>query len=175
MHSSLILSDAPIAFSRRRSRPRPSNQSLPDWVWGAGLGVIVVFFVGGFFVISNTTGGGGATCDNALAPLPGGNPPSAQQFIEEDAALARVVNALNSGDRAAAEQLFYGDVHAFTHNIEPAVREADTETGVALCEAVIKVEDTFSQQTPPTVAVNVQELRAALTDAAEALGYPRPD
>jgi len=175
MSSSLSLSDINVAYSRRRARTRAQKQSLPDWVWGAGLGVIVLFFVGGFFLISNLSSGGGAsTCERGLAPLAGGNPHSAEEFIAEDAALAQVVNALNSGDRSTAENLFYGDVHAFTHNIEPDVREADEQIAIDLCEAVLDVEESLEQLPPPSVAGNVQILRQRLADAAEVLGYPRP-
>ena len=166
----------PIAntlYSRRRHRTQ--RATLPDWVWGAGLGVLVLIFVGGFFLIRSVTGGGsGGTCDSELSPL-GSSQVDAEAFIQEDADLGRVILLLNGGDRSGAEAAFYGPVHNFTHNADPPLREVDKDAAKALCEAVVDLEDSLATNAAnATIAAGVQDVRDRLRDAAEILGYPRP-
>ncbi len=164
-------------FSRRRSRRRPQPRGqyrLPDWVWGAAIGVVVLIVGGGIFLVSGLGGGGGGTCDSELAPLPGRADVTAAGFQEEDAALAEVIGYLNRGDLDNAFATFYGDVHSFTHNIDPDVRDADEEKAKSLCEAVIELEELLEGNSTVAMAAAVQNLRIELGDAAEVLGFPRP-
>lgn len=57
-------------FAGKRSNRRSSEQTrLPDWAWGAGIGLLVLVFFGGYFVVSGALGGnGGGPCDEALPP-----------------------------------------------------------------------------------------------------------
>ena len=161
-------------YSRRRSRAT-GHSGVPDWVWGAGLGVIVLFFVGAFFVVGEFSGGGSGTiCDEPLAALDGVEI-SAEAFAAEDDALTRVISMLNLGDRPGAEATFFGPVHAFTHNVDPPLRERDEDAAKALCEAVTEMETSFSTNAPSaTIAAQIDLVRTLLRDAAETLGYPRP-
>ena len=165
---------ANVLYSRRRSRAK-QHSGLPDWVWGAGLGVLVVFFVGAFFVVGEFSGGGSGTiCDEPLAALDGADI-SAEAFAGEDDALTRVISMLNLGDRPGAEATFFGPVHAFTHNVDPLLRERDEDAAKELCEAVTEMENGFSTNAPPaTIAAQIDLVRVLLRDAAETLGYPRP-
>jgi hypothetical protein len=166
----------PLNSTTYHSRRRAAAQTrLPDWVWGAGLGVIALFFIAVFFLVSGVLGGGGggSQCDDPLAPL-GSSEISAEAFQEEDAALGRVIGFLQSGDRVAAEAAFYGPVHNFTHNADPPLREQDEELAKELCEAVLVLEESFITGTTPDVATDTQRVRDLLRDAAVALGYPRP-
>ncbi|HEY5625076.1 MAG TPA: hypothetical protein VIT93_01160, partial [Dehalococcoidia bacterium] len=127
-------------FSRRRSRRRPQPRGqyrLPDWVWGLAIGVLVLVVGGGIFLVSGLGGGGGGPCDDELPRLPGKANVTAEGFQEEDAALGETIVALNRADLDSAFATFYGDVHAFTHNIDPDVRAADEDAAKRLCEAVI--------------------------------------
>jgi len=164
---------ASTLYSRRRHRARSST--VPDWIWGAGLGVLFIFVIGAFFATRELTGSGGSgTCDEALPPLPGSSV-GATAFIEEEVALDRVISMLDAGDRAGAEAAFFGPVHGFTHNIDPLLREQDEEAAMALCEAVIKLEDSLATGAAnATVAMQIDGVRVLLRDAAETLGYPRP-
>ncbi len=165
----------PTTLSSRR-RPRATRRrGVPDWVWGAGLGVIVLFFAGAFVVVGEISGGGtGATCNEPLAPLDGSDI-SAEAFFDEEDALTRVISMLNLGDRPGAEATFFGPVHAFTHNVDPPLRERDEDAAKELCEAVIEMENGFSTNAPPaTIAAQIDLVRTLLRDAAETLGYPRP-
>jgi hypothetical protein len=161
-------------YSRRRRAVRAQN-TLPDWVWGAGLGTIVIIFAGAFFVIRSVTGGGdGGICDKELPPLDNSQV-DAEGFISEDAALGRVINMLNAGDRQGAEAAFYGPVHNFTHAADPPLRETDEALAKDLCNAVIDLETSLEQSASnPLLASQVAEVRDLLRDAADALGYPRP-
>ncbi len=161
-------------YSRRRSRAT-RHSGVPDWVWGAGLGVIALFFVGAFFVVGEISGGGSGTiCNEPLAALDGVDI-SAKAFIDEDDALTRVISMLNLGDRPGAEATFFGPVHAFTHNVDPLLRERDEDAAKELCEAVTEMETGFSTNAPPaTIAAQIDLVRTLLRDAAETLGYPRP-
>jgi hypothetical protein len=171
----LTLSSSPAgktAFSRRRAG---SQASLPDWVWGAGLGVLVLIFVGAFFLVSGTLGGdgGGSRCDEELPAL-GPSDISAAGFTAEDAALTQVIDMLRAGDRAGAEAAFYGPTHNFTHGVDPPLREVDEDAARELCEAVYDLEESFISAPSPTVAADLELVRDLLRDAAESLGYPRP-
>lgn len=182
-----MLNNPPLAhpligplLSRRRARsrgPSRAQTSIPDWVWGAGLGAIVLIFVGGFFLFSNVTGGGGATCDNPLKPL--GNSPdaTAEGFAETDTGLGRLIGFLQQNDMNAANTLFYGPTHNFMHTAEPVIREKDETLGKNLCEAVIQFETDFDAPggTNPAILANeVTTIRNYLRDGAVALGFPRP-
>lgn len=171
MHSNPAAS---TLYSHRRSRAK-RHSGVPDWVWGAGLGVIALFFVGAFFVFREISGGdGGGVCDEPLAPLDGAEI-SAQSFADEDAALTSVISMLNLGDRAGAEGAFFGPVHGFTHNVDPPLRERDESAAKELCKAVVEMENGFSTNAPSaTIAAQIDRVRTLLRDAAEKLGYPRP-
>jgi len=165
----------PSRRSRRSRRTAYQGTRLPDWVWGLGLGVIVLLAVGGYFLITNVAGGGGgSTCDKALPAL-GISDTSAQAFIQEDADLGKVIDMLNRGDKNAAESAFYGPVHNFTHNVDPPVRLKNEQLAKDLCQAVLKIEDdlAFNASTQQASA-SLQRVRDLLRDAAGALGYPRP-
>src|SRR5512132_2185944 len=116
-----------VLFSSRRRARRPtyrpaSGQTrIPDWVWGAGLGLIVIVAIGGYFLLSSG-GGGGGTCDTALKPIRTSDI-SAKGFQDEDTGLADIIQRLQAGDRNGGEQEFYqGKTHDFTHNVDPPLR-----------------------------------------------------
>lgn len=168
-------------FSRRRarSRPRPvrGQERLPDWVWGAGLGVIVLIFVAGFFLFSQVTGGSGSTCDSPLKPIGSAPAADAAGFQQEDVQLGHLVDFLNQGDFNGANVLFYGEPHNFMHTAEPAIRAKNETLGKNLCEAVIKFEtdfDTTGRTSSSVLATEVTAVRNYLRDGAVALGFPRP-
>lgn len=169
-------------YSRRRGRRGPARgqATVPDWVWGAGLGVIVLIFVGGFFLFSNLGGSNGDICDKPLAPLQGVQAPpnTAAGFQEADVGLGRLIGFLQSGDLNAANTVFFGPPHNFMHTAEPAIREKDEALGKKLCNAVIDFEndfDTSGIRTDPQVLANeVIRIREYLRDGAEVLGFPRP-
>jgi len=165
---------ASTVYSRRRSRAT-QHSGVPDWVWGAGLGVLALFFVGAFFVVRDLSGGGTASaCNEALSPLDG-ETITAQAFLDEEDALTRVISMLMLSDRQGAEAAFFGPVHAFTHNVDPPLRERDEDAAKELCEAVTEMETGFSTNAPPaTIAAQIDLVRTLLRDAAETLGYPRP-
>ncbi len=165
-------------FSRRRSRRRsaaPQGQyRLPDWVWGLAVGVVVVIVGGGIFLFSGVSGGGGSSCEDELPKLPGTVDVSAEGFQQEDVALAAVITYLGRADLDNAFASFYGDVHSFTHNIDPSVRAADAETAIRVCEAVIALEEVLEGGSPSAMVAATTDLREELRDAAEVLGFPRP-
>ncbi len=165
-------------FSRRRSRrrrPQPQGQyRLPDWVWGLAIGALVVIVGGGVFLFIGVGGSGGTTCDSELSRLPGKSAVTADGFQEEDVLIGQVIAYLNQGDLDNAFSSFYGDGHAFTHNIDPDVRAADEETAKELCRAVIELEGLLEGNSPGAMASATANLREKLRDAAEVLGFPRP-
>lgn len=167
--------------SRRRYRRQPQAYQgrLPDWVWGAGFGVIVLLFVAGFFLFSRCTANA-STCDNPLKPLSAAAPPNnAEGFQQEDVDLNRLITALQQGDSNTANALFFGPAHNFMHTAEPEIRAKNEELGKKLCEAVIKFETDFdapggSRVSPQQLANEVVAIRDYLRDGAVVLGYPRP-
>jgi hypothetical protein len=167
-------------LSRRRTRsrgPARGQTSIPDWVWGAGLGAIVLIFVGGFFLFSNLGGSSGSICDDPLTPIGDSPPATAEGFREADTGLGRLIGFLQAGDLNAANTLFYGPPHNFTHTAEPPIREKDEELGKNLCQAVINFEndfDTTGTTDPQVLANEVIIIRNYLRDGAEVLGFPRP-
>jgi hypothetical protein len=161
-------------FSRRRARRRASQTSVPDWVWGLGLGLIVLVFVGGFFAANSLGGGGGGGCDEPLAPL-GSSQIKQETFDEVDVGLTNVLVLLEAGDRAGAEAAFYGPVHNFTHNVDPPLREVNEDLAKDLCRQVLDVENALSSRASDAeVAAIVASIQLILRDGAEELGYTRP-
>ncbi len=166
--------------SRRRYRrqPAPYQGRLPDWVWGAGLGVIVLLFVAGFFLFSRCTANA-STCDDPLKPIGVAPPTTAESFQQEDQDLNRLITALQQSDTNTANALFFGPAHNFMHTAEPEIRARNEELGKKLCEAVIKFETDFDapggpRVSPQQLANEVAVIREHLRDGAVALGYPRP-
>lgn len=164
--------------ARRRSeraRARSGSSPLPDWVWGAGFGAIVVLFIGFWMAAGLLAGQSAAACDEPLAPL-GTSDISVEAFASEEIALTQVVDALNRGDRAAAEAQFYGPIHGFTHNVDAPVRERDESLAKRLCEAVIKVEDGLTARADNLqLASDIGAVRDILREVAVALGYASPE
>ena len=171
-----------VLFSRRtRNRNRPqyrpasSQTRLPDWVWGAGLGVIVVIAIGGYFLLSGFGGGGGgAICDSPLAPL-GNGTVNQDAFENEEAGLARLVAALQSGDKAASDSLFYGPVHDYMHTVDQPYRQVDVTAAKKLCNEVLNYE-TLQQNgaSLSQILSSIVIIRQDMQDAAVALGYAKP-
>lgn len=159
----------------RRARRRRRGGGVPDWAWGLGLGALAVVVVGGFFLFTQILGGSsGGTCDQELPPL-GTSEISQAAFDNEDVSLARVIDFLNAGDRAAADTAFYGDTHSFTHNIDPPVRRQDEALAKNLCQKVLDVEEAlFENSSTASIALLMADLRTLLQDAAVVLGYERP-
>ncbi len=136
-------------------------------VVGGGIILAVVFVFG-------DGGGGGGTCDSPLPPL-GQSEVSQLGFQAEEVGLTRVVQAATVGNLQAAESAFFGDVHNFTHNVDPPIRAVDEQLAKQICEAVIDIEDGL---VPPvdigSVTADATRIRELLRDAAEALGFARP-
>lgn len=173
-----------VAFSsRKRTRyrrgPQSGQTSLPDWVWGAGLGVIVLLFVAGFFIFSQTSGSG-STCDSPLAALTGAtHPNTAEGFEQEDTDLGHLADFLRQGDINSANTYWYGPAHNFMHTAEPEIRAKDETLGKQLCEAVIAFETDFDPAPgtalqPDQLAAQVDTIRNHLRDGAVELGFARP-
>ncbi len=166
---------------RRRARRRPQPQGkyrLPDWVWGLAIGMLVLIVGGGVFFVTSLGGGGGG-CDEELPPLPGAANVTAEGFQTEDDALAETIGYLNQGDLDNTFATFYGDVHAFTHNIDPEVRAVDEDIAKELCELVNELEEEYDPPPPEQrslarMASATIELRELLRDVAEVMGFPRP-
>ena len=136
-------------------------------VIGGGIVAAVILFLGG-------NGGSNNACDNALPPL-GRSDISQAGFQAEDAGLAKVIQAASAGNLPAAEDAFFGDVHNFTHNVDPPLRPADQELAKDLCESVIHIEEELAiDRRVDVIASDAARIRALLRDAAEALGYVRP-
>jgi hypothetical protein len=162
-------------YSTRRARAR-GRSGIPDWVWGAGLGGLVVIFVVAFFIVRSATGGSSDPCDSSLPPLTSETPAiNAEAFAQEDAALKRVVDALTAGDRAGAEAQFFGPVHNFTHAVHPVIREKDPALAREFCRTIVDTENQLaSGASSSAIALNMNTARGLLRDIAVVLGYPRP-
>ncbi len=136
-------------------------------VVGGGIIVAVVLFFGG-------GGGAGSPCDDPLVAL-GQSEISQMGFQAEDAGLARVAQAATAGDLEAAESAFFGDVHNFTHNVDPPLREADEELAKEICERVTEIEEELViGRRVSVIAGQATRIRELVQDAAEALGFARP-
>jgi hypothetical protein len=167
-------------MSRRRTRleKEGARPQVPDWVWGAGLGVIVLVFIGAFFLFSQLGGASNDPCGKALPALGQQTDVTAQAFADEDAALGHMIDFFNQGDVNAANTLFLGPVHNFTHNVDPPIRARNEGVARTLCRAVLTLENVLitpqTHATPEQLAADTVEVRSALRDGAEALGFPRP-
>jgi hypothetical protein len=167
------LQSNPVYFSRRRRQPAAQTR-LPDWVWGAGLGVLALIFVGGFFLVSGVLGGGGSGgCDQALSPL-GTSTVDEETFNFVDEALTRTISSLQNGDRDGAFANFYGPPHNFTHNVDPPLREIDEDAAKTLCGHVLDIEASLESGSLAQARGDAENVQEDLRDAAEILGFPRP-
>ena len=136
-------------------------------VIGGGIVVAVILFLGG-------NGGSNSACDNALAPL-GTSEISQAGFQAEDVGLTKVIQAASAQDLTAAEDAFFGDVHNFTHNVDPPVRAVDAKMAKDLCKTVIHIEEELAiDRRVDVIATDAARIRELLQDGAEALGYARP-
>jgi len=169
-------------MSERRTRARARKESsdkrsIPDWVWGAGLGAIVLVFIAAFFAFAQLSSGSSDPCDKALTAL-GTSTVDGPAFQSEDTSLGHMVDLLNQGDLNAANTIFYGPVHNFTHNVDPPIRAKDAATAKSLCKAVTKLEVDLtvaqSHATTDQLATETADIRNRLRDGAVVLGYPRP-
>jgi hypothetical protein len=134
---------------------------------GGGIVIGVVLLLGG-------GDGNTGTCDTALAPL-GTSDISQLGFQTEDAGLARVASAAAAGDLTTAEAAFYGDIHNFTHNVDPPLRQIDESMAKDLCDKVIQIEEELAfNRRIDVIAALAESIREILQDAAVALGYARP-
>jgi hypothetical protein len=137
-------------------------------VIGGGIVVAVIFIFG------DSGGGGNSACDNALAPL-GRSEISQAGFQAEDVGLTKVIQAASAQNLTAAEDAFFGDVHNFTHNVDPPIREKNAGMAKDLCKTVIHIEEELAiDRRVDVIASDAARIRALLRDAAEALGYARP-
>ena len=162
-------------FSRRSRRARyAARGGRNDLIWLLAFGGGVIALAAAFFLFSNSIGGGSA-CSKPLAPLGDNTPLSSEAFQNEDAGLGVVVSLAQAGDRAGAEDAFYGDVHNFTHNVDKPLREVDSALGKDLCHAVLDLEEALTSNISALNLSNkVQRVRSLLADASVALGYDRP-
>ncbi|MCH7952673.1 MAG: hypothetical protein IIC25_02180 [Chloroflexi bacterium] len=129
---------------------------------------------GGFFLFVGVGGSGGSTCDNELSRLPGPAAVTGKGFQEEDVVLGEVIGYLNQPDLDNAFSSFYGEVHAFTHNIDPDVRAVDEEKAKEVCEAVLELEELLASDSQAAMSAAAAKLREELRGAAEVLGFDRP-
>jgi hypothetical protein len=139
--------------------------------------MFVAFLAIALFGARITSAGGAGSCDKPLSAMPGGDNVTAQGFADEDAALGRVIDLLYSGDRAGADNTFFGPVHSFTHNVDPVVRPSSSATAKQLCASVLKLESSLTAGSGASnieLAQQTAAVREALRDAAAGLGYPRP-
>jgi hypothetical protein len=138
-------------------------------------GVVVVAVI--IFVPSGG-GGGSSVCDRPLPAL-GSSEMSQLAFQTEDAGLSKVIEAASAGDANAAEKAFLydnkGEVHNFTHNVDPPLRRVNEELAKELCKAVTQIEEEFLvDRRADRIASQATRVRELIRDAAEALGYDRP-
>ena len=137
-------------------------------VIGGGIVVAVIFIFG------DSGGGGNNACDNALAPL-GTSEISQAGFQAEDVGLTTVIQAATAANLSAAEDAFYGDVHNFTHNVDPPLRAVHEGMAKDLCKTVIHIEEELAiERRVEIIAADAARIRELLRDGAEALGYARP-
>lgn len=135
---------------------------------GGGIIAAVFFFFG-------SEDGDTNPCDRPLPPLMTSDI-SQRGFQEQDAGMAEVIRYASQGNLPAAEDAFLGDVHNFTHNVDPPLRAVDEGLAVRLCQSVIRIEEELisPQARVDVVALEATRIREILRDAAEALGYAAP-
>jgi hypothetical protein len=139
-------------------------------VIGGSITLAVIFIFG-------NGGGGNSPCDEMLAPLGEGTLELSQEaFQQEDVGLTKVIQAASAGNIESTETAFYGEVHNFTHNLDPHLRPVDDELAVNLCEDVIAIEEELvaADRSVGELAILATRIREQIRDAAEALGYARP-
>jgi hypothetical protein len=142
------------------------------------LGLVTVIggavIVAVFFIFGNDGGQGESVCDRALLPLDKSEI-SQLGFQTEDVGLTNVIQAATVGNLEAAATAFFGDVHNFTHNVDPPLREVDENLAIELCEAIVKIEEELAfEGRVDRIAIEATRIRDLLRDAAETLGFARP-
>ena len=146
------------------------------------LGLVTVIggaLVAGVIFLVGDGGGGTNLCDEPLLPLSEGEV-SQMDIQAGDAGLASVIEAASRGNVEAANEAFYAsnsEINNFTRNMDQPLREVDEEMAKDLCEAATKLGKEFVADEPKADAITASaiRLRHLVGDAAEALGYARPD
>ena len=157
-----------------RTPPANEKHGGADLIWGAFAGAIALGIVVMIFLIIRGPGTS-SNCGQPLAPL-GQSPITPQEFIAVDQGLETTISAAQLGSLDDVEKAFYGRVHNFTHNADPALRQHNVEQAKALCENVLKIENelTFKRR-PKEIAELARNLQTILRDGAVSLGFPRPE
>lgn len=116
---------------------------------------------------------GGASTSNPAVPLL-----SDEAFADSYAAFGEVAEQARGGDVNGAEQTFLRQAHDITHVIDTELLAdpANEPVRQALYNAVLNIEvELFGARRADVVATSSEAAQGALADAAEALGYQRPE
>jgi hypothetical protein len=83
----------------------------------------------------------------------------------------RVADAAASGDTGLASEIFFGDAHNITHDIDGPLREVDRDLAVSLCRKILAIEMQLAGQADLATVADAAEAAADLmVDAGRALG-----
>lgn len=111
-----------------------------------------------------------SACDNPVGAV-SDEPLTAARVQDAISAFEAVAQAAESGDAAAATQVFFGRAHDITHDIDGPLREADVALARQLCASVLELEIQLAGRYEMDVIETEAQRSAALLDQAqEALG-----
>lgn len=158
----------------KRTAANNEKHTGADLIWGAAAGAIALGIVAMAFLIIRGPGGS-SDCAKPLAPL-GQSPITSQEFLAVDQGLEATISAAQVGSLDDVEKAFYGRIHNFTHNADPALRQHNAEQAAVLCENVLKIENELTlKRRPMEIAALARKLQSILRDGAVTLGFPRPE
>lgn len=118
-----------------------------------------------------TPGTAGAPCSQPLAAVTGDRLTAARVAAAAEAMRA-AADLARAGDLAAAREMFSGDAHNITHDIDGPLRAVDEANATALCERVVEIELEFGRPSPDgeIIARAADEAADRLEVGARALG-----
>lgn len=158
----------PVEKWEDRRKWRFDMNSTTRGLWlgliAVGIVVTVVLIVRGQMESSSRD-----PCDQSLPSL-GESVLSIAQFQNVEGSMALVAQAAEQGDVPAAERLFFGPVHTFTHYIDPPLRQEDPDLAKEFCRSVIEIETEFDlTRRPENLAQQAEEIRRLLQEARNVL------
>lgn len=112
-------------------------------------------------------------CDRALAPATDMSVTGIRlsRAVED---MLRVADAAASGDTGLASEIFFGDAHDVTHDIDGALRGADPDLALGLCQNILTIESQLAGQADlPSVAAAAEAAAGQMLEAGRALGLLR--
>jgi hypothetical protein len=164
---SMSFAFGPIPEGKRRF----SGEWMAAWLRASLPRLLVAGVFSGLLFTGSALSGNGqdataTSCDQPLPPVTG-NAVTDARVLQAIDGMEQIAGAARADDRDRVRTLFFtGDAHNLTHDLDPVLRPLAPETGRALCERVIALEEQMAGEfETQTVAQLAGQIAARLQEA----------